>query len=72
MLEKEEPFKLNEFRYEIVCLACDNKYDFSKDNLVNCNIPMKQKLLDLIEEYMKKNKTLNIEMNKTRILMLNY
>jgi len=62
---KGEPFKLNEFRFEIVCLACDERYGFSENNFVHCITPMKANLLDLIEVNIMKNKTLTIEMVKT-------
>lgn len=71
VLEKEEPFKLDEFRYEIACLDCDKKYNFSHYILINCNTPRKQHLLDLIDKYMKENETLSIDMDKVRKFLLN-
>ncbi len=72
LLEKDEPYKLDEFRYKIVCLSCDEKHNFSKDNLVKCVTPMKQKMVDLIEMFMKENVTINIEMEKIRQLLIKH
>jgi len=66
LLDKREPFKINEFQYEIVCLECDIKYDFSKYNYVNCSTPMKQKLIDIIQNSMKLNKSITIDMENSR------
>ena len=72
LLEKDEPYKLDEFRYKIVCLSCDEKYNFSKDNLVKCVTPMKLKMVDLIEMFMKENVTINIEMEKMKHLLIKH
>ncbi len=70
LLEKDEPYKLDEFRYKIVCLSCDEKYNFSKDNLVKDATQLKQKMVDLIEMFMKENVTINIDMEKLKQLLI--
>jgi hypothetical protein len=72
LLSKEESFKLNEFQYEIACLECDRITNFSKNNFVACNTPMKQKLIGLIENTRKYNKTINIDMREGRRMLINF
>ena len=72
MLKREEIFKLNEFQYEIICIDCDNEYNLSKNNLVHCITPMKQKLLDLIYFYINNKKTFSFDKNKTLNVLFNY
>jgi len=66
LLEKEEPFKLNEISYEIACLECDKKYGFSDKNPVKISTPLKQNMMELIQTMMRQNKTISIDMEQSR------
>jgi hypothetical protein len=72
LLEEHETFKINEFQYEIVCIDCDVKYNFSKDNYVNFTTPMKQRLLNIILNAMKDNKTITIDIKEERKKLIDY
>ena len=55
---------MNEFQHEVACLACDDKYDFSKHNYVNCTSPKKQFLLKIIFDAMKNKRTISIDLRE--------
>jgi hypothetical protein len=72
LLDRGESFKINEFQYEVACLECDQTSNFSKNNFVNCNTPMKQKLINLIENSRKYKKTMSLDMTEARRMLVNY
>ena len=72
LLDRDESFKINEFRYEVACLECDKTSNFSKNTYVNCNTPMKQKLINLIENSRKYNKTMSLDMTEARRYLVNF
>ena len=70
-MEKEELYKLNEISYEVACMECDKKYGFSDKNPVKINTTQKQNLIELISTMMRQNRTISIDMAKSRQNLLN-
>ncbi len=66
LMEKEESYKLNEISYEVACLECDKKFGFSDKNPVKINTTLKQNLIELINIMMRQNRTISIDMDKSR------
>ena len=66
LMEDHESFKLNEYQYEIACLDCDEKYNFSKDNYVDFNTTKKQHLLRIIFDAWHKKRTICIDLKEER------